>query len=91
MHRTEPLRNDVAAAELSAAARTCADARLRGVLLALASRYRDLSFSDAAQIWRVDPATLRIALQHFEQAGLDGLSERVALGASPMATRRGRR
>lgn len=91
MDRTEPLRNDFAVADLSAAARTCADARLRGVLLVLTSLYRDVGFSDAARIWRVDPAILQLALQRFEEAGLDGLSERVALGASPMATRRGRR
>lgn len=90
MDRAEPLRN-AAAADLSAAARTCADARLRGVFLALASLYEGVGLSDAARLWRVEPATLHRALQRFEEAGLDGLSDGVALGRSTMATPRGRR
>jgi hypothetical protein len=91
MDRTEPSRNDVAAADLSAAARVCADARLRGVLLALASLYEGVGFVDAARLWRVEPATLQRALQRFEEAGLDGLSDGAASRRSPMAPPRGRR
>jgi hypothetical protein len=91
MDRNEPSRNNVAAADLSAAARACADARLRGVLLALASLYEGVGFSDAARLWRVEPATLQRALQRFEEAGLDGLSDSVALGRSTMTPPRARR
>ena len=90
MDGAEPLQN-AATADLSAAARTSTDARLRGVLLALASLYRNVGFADAARIWRVDPATLHRALQRFEEAGLDGLSDGVAFGRSTTATSHARR
>lgn len=90
MDQAEPLRDDGVVADLSAAARACADARLRGVILALASLHEGLGLRDAARIWGVDPTILGQARQRFEESGLDGLTADSARRASLVAPRRGR-
>ncbi len=87
MNRVESLRDDVAVGDLSAAAKRCSDARLRGVILALASLHEGVGLRDAARIWRIDPNILQCARQRFEESGLEGLSNVTASGASPTATR----
>lgn len=73
MEQAESPRNDVAAAALYAAARTCSDARLRGAILALASMREGLTLMEAAQIWRVDPAALLDVERRFNVGGIDAL------------------
>jgi hypothetical protein len=73
MNRTDLLRDDITANDLYAAASGCTDARLRGVILALASLCEGVGFPDVVRIWKADPATLRDILQRLNERGLDGL------------------
>lgn len=90
MDRAEPPKNSVAAEDLYAAARGCANAGQRAVILALASVHAGVEASEAARIWRVDPATLRHALQRFRENGLAGLLDSPAFGKPPIAVRQRR-
>lgn len=74
MQRRERQPGDVTADDLYRAACACADARLRGAILALASLYEGDALHDAARLWGVDPATLRDLVDSVNEDGLRALT-----------------
>ncbi len=76
MDKAERWQARVALDDLYAAACVCNDAKLRGVILALACLHEGLVLSDVARIWRIDPADLREAIRQFDESGIDGLFTR---------------
>ncbi len=81
-----PLRDDFGAADLRALARQCRDAKQCARLLALAAVAEGRKRLEAARIGGMDRQTLCDWVHRFNAEGVDGLSDRLAPGATPKLT-----